>query len=60
MRDVFTAWQMVKDKINMMKKKQSSGPDEIFPLVSKECKDVLNELLADILKMSVDSGYMPS
>lgn len=51
---------MVKDKINMMKKKQSSGPDEIFPLVSKECNDVLNELLADILKMSVDSGYMPS
>ncbi len=60
LRDVIITRQVVQDEISRFKKSKSRGPDEVFPRVLKECKDVLSDPLADIFKMSVNSGYVPN
>ena len=54
------AGQTVRGEITSLKENKSPGHDEIFPQVLKECKDVLSGPLANIFKMSVDSGFVPS
>ncbi len=52
--------QVVQNDIDKLKRNKSPGPDGIFPRVLHECKEVLSDPLTDILKMSVNTGYVPS
>ena len=47
-------------EIDKIKKFQSPGPDEIYPKVIKECKEIVSQPLVNIFRKSVDLGEVPS
>ena len=47
-------------EIDQMKKFKSPGPDEVYPRVIKECKEVVSRLLVNIFRKLVDLGEVPS
>ena len=46
-------------EIDKLKEFKSPGPDEVYPRVLKECKDVVSESLAALFRMSLESGEVP-
>ncbi len=52
--------QVVQKEIEKFKKNKSAGPDEKYPRVLKECKDVLSGPLTSLCRKSVDTGFVPS
>ena len=52
--------ELVVREIDKMKKFKSPGPDEVYPRVIKECKEVVSQPLVNIFRKSVDLGEVPS
>ena len=52
--------ETVMKEIDKLKKTKSPGPDDIFPRVLKEARDVVSEPLANIFRKSLDTGVVPS
>ncbi|MEJ1681918.1 hypothetical protein SMA88_24465, partial [Escherichia coli] len=46
-------------EIDRLKQTKSPGPDEIFPRILKECKEVFSEPLNNIFRRSVNTGVVP-
>ena len=57
--DVEVTRGLVVREIDKMKFK-SPDPDEVYPRVIKECKEVISQLLVNIFRKSVDLGKVPS
>ena len=51
---------IVKKEIDKLKSTKSPGPDELYPRIIKECKDVISKPLTNIFRKSIDSGEVPS
>ena len=49
----------MEQEIDKLKKFKSPGPDEIYPRVLKECKEVISETLVSVFRKSLDSGKGP-
>ena len=58
--DVEVTRELVVRKIDKMKKFKSPGPDEVYPRVIRECKEVVSEPLVNIFRKLVDLGEIPS
>ena len=57
--DIAVTKEIVEKEIDRLKKFKSPGPDEIYPLVLKECKEIISEPLVAVFKKSLDSGEVP-
>ena len=57
--DIPITKEIVEQEIDRLKKFKSPGPDEIYPRVLKECKEVISEPLASVFRKSLDSGKVP-
>ena len=60
LRDVEKTRELVVKEIDKMKKFKSPGPDEVYPRVIRECKEVVSEPLVNIFRKLVDLGEIPS
>ncbi len=58
--DVNITREAVMKEIDKLKKTKSPGPDDIYPRVLKETKDIISEPLANIFRKSVDTGIVPT
>ncbi len=59
LKDVTITRQIVQEEIDKLKKNKSPGPDEIFPMVLKECKEALSGQLASMFNKSVSLCSVP-
>ena len=59
LKDITITKEQVEKEIDRLKKFKSPGPDEMYPRVLKECKDVISEQLTNIFRKSLDSGEVP-
>ena len=59
LKDVELTRELAVREIDIMKKFKSPVPDEIYPMVIKEWKEVVNQPLVDIFRKSVDLGEVP-
>ena len=57
--DIGISKEIVCKEIGRLKKNKSPGPDDIFPRIIKECREVLSEPLAKIFRKSLDTGIVP-
>ena len=60
LKDVIIAREDILKEIDKLKKTKSPGPDEIFPRVIKECKDVVTDSLVHVFRNSIDTGIVPT
>ncbi len=58
--DVSITREAVTKKIDKLKKTKSPGPDDMYPRVLKETKDIISEPLTNIFRKSVDTGIVPT
>ena len=58
--DVEVTREFVVREIDNMKKFKSPGPDEVYPRVIEEYKEVVSQSLINIFRKSVDLGEFPS
>ena len=47
-------------EINKLSATKSPGPDEVYPKLIKECKDIISLTLTDIFNKSLDTGEVPT
>ena len=59
LKDILITKEIVTKEIDKIKSSKAPGPDEVFPRILKECKDVLSEPLACIFRKSLESGIVP-
>ena len=57
--DITITKEIVEQEIDKLKKFKSPGPDEIYPIVLKECKEVISETLMSAFRKSLDTGEVP-
>ena len=57
--DISITQMIVKDEIDRLKRFKSPGPDEVYPRVLKESRDVISEPLANIFRNSLDLEVVP-
>ena len=57
--DIFINKEIVEQEIDRLKKFKSPGPDEVYPRVLKECKEIISEPLASVFRKSLDTGELP-
>ena len=52
--DVEVTRELVVREIDKMRKFKSPGPDEVYPRIIKECKEVVSQPLVNIFRKSVE------
>ena len=57
--DITITKEIVEQEIDKLKKFKSPGPDEIYPRVLKECKEIISDTLVSVFRKSLDSGKVP-
>ena len=57
--DIIITKDIVEQEIDKLKKFKSPGPDEVYPRVLKECKEVISEALVSVFRKSLDSSKVP-